>query len=233
MVSLEAALGRRFRENVRIQPSSPEAWEAFWASSPKVVAIDVEGSQQSPPALIQIATADLVILEAPIHHTRALSPDLTRLLADDGVVKVFCDGPGGDDKKSLGLPPAVAAAAGAMTAGPVVELEHLASDRIGNVGHQRGFAKILSTCHTSRLGARIAKDKGLGPVFFFASIEQGFRAQLGGLHEIPRTIQEYAALDAWATLLAWVHLSHGAAESDRPAWSQIAIEGVVPRRGAH
>ena len=102
-LSLEAALGQQCRDGVEVQPSSPAAWAAFWASRPDAVGIDVEGNQQSPPVLVQIATAGLVILEAPA-SVGALSPDLARLLADDGVTKVFCDGTG-TCASTLILPP--------------------------------------------------------------------------------------------------------------------------------
>ena len=92
-LSLAVALGQQCFDSVEVQPSSPASWAAFWASSPQVVGIDVEGNQQSPPVLVQIATASLVILEAPA-SAGALSPNLARLFADDGVTKVFCDGTG-------------------------------------------------------------------------------------------------------------------------------------------
>ena len=113
-----------------------------------------------------------------------------------------------------------------MLTAPVVELEHLANARIGEAKVARGFAKIFTLCYTSQRGVRIVKDPHGDSAFFFAEIEQGYRPQLGGLHEIPKAAQEYAALDAWATLLAWVHLSHDRPEDDKPAWSQVHIDGV-------
>ena len=202
-------------------PSSPAAWDAFWASSPAAVGIDVEGNQQSPPVLVQIATASLVILEVPA-TAGALSADLIRLLADDSVTKVFCDSTS-NDKRCLGIYDADAAP---MVAAPVVELEHLANARIGGANVARGFAKIFTLCYTSGRGARIVKDPTGDPAFFFAMIEQGHRPQLSRLDEIPKATKEYAALDAWATLLAWVHLSHDGPEDEKPAWSQVRIDGV-------
>ena len=92
-LSLDAALGQQCRDNVEVRASSPAAWAAFWASKPAAVGIDVEGNQQSPPVLVQVATATMVILEAPA-SAGGLSTDLARLLADDGVTKIFCDGTG-------------------------------------------------------------------------------------------------------------------------------------------
>jgi hypothetical protein len=206
-----------------MRPSSAAAWATFWASSPTAVGIDVEGNQQSPPVLVQIATASLVILEVPA-PAGALSPDLARLLSDDSIAKIFCENSAGKDKWCLGLATAAADADGMLLAAPVVELEHLANVRIGIAKVPRGFARILTVCYTSGRGVRIAKDAHDDSVHFFAAIEQGFCPQLRGLHEVPQPIQEYAALDAWATLLAWVHLSHDGPEGDKPAWSHVQID---------
>ena len=58
------------------------------------------------------------------------------------------------------------------------------------------------------------------------SIMLRYRPQLRGLDDIPKSTQEYAALDAWATLLAWVHLSHDGPEDTKPAWSRVRIGGI-------
>ena len=109
-VTIEAAFGPRFDATCRVV----NTWSAFWAlcasaAPPPVVAIDVEGNLRAPPVLVQAcawcdAGEDLsvCVLEAP-SATDGLSEDLRRLLADDRVVKVFCDGSGGADKRSLGV----------------------------------------------------------------------------------------------------------------------------------
>jgi hypothetical protein len=69
----------------------------------------VEGNSTTPPVLVQVATSSLVMLEAPVgggggygDGGSGLSADLTRLLADESILKVFCDGTTGADKRSLG-----------------------------------------------------------------------------------------------------------------------------------
>ena len=93
-----------------IRGSSPPNWNKYiWSNKPKIVGIDTEGNQSSsrPPVLVQIATDDCVLLEIPamVGTPPRLSDDLQRLLADDDIVKVFCDNFAHHDKRSLGLLP--------------------------------------------------------------------------------------------------------------------------------
>jgi hypothetical protein len=205
-VSMEAALGPHFRERVRV--ASAEGWQEFWAARPSVVGVDVEGNRQSPPCLVQIATESLVILEAPASAGK-LSPDLSRLLADETITKIFCDH-SGSDRRCLGLLQSCAA---------VVELEELANALVGESKVARGLARILTLGYASARGVRVVKDSHGASQLFFGAIEQGLRRQLRGVQDIPPRVQEYAALDAWATLLAWVHLTHDGPKDEMPAWT--------------
>jgi hypothetical protein len=204
-VTIEAAFGPRFDATCRVVPT----WSAFWAlcasaSPPPVVAIDVEGNLRAPPVLVQAcawcdAGEDLsvCVLEAP-SATDGLSADLRRLLADDRVVKVFCDGSGGADKRSLG----VDSREGARSS--VVDLEVLATELAGATGVKRGLARILNLAWPER-AFRATKDaKGdVSSVKFFADVEQGKRPRLGGVRDVPRSAARYAAMDAWCTLVAY------------------------------
>ncbi len=63
-VDLKTAVHALFA-GMPILESSPVSWAQFWASHPTLVGIDTEGNQRHPPVLVQIATDDLCILEAP------------------------------------------------------------------------------------------------------------------------------------------------------------------------
>ena len=69
--------------------SNPATWDFFWKKPPKVVGIDTEGNQVSPPVLVQISTEDYTILEVPTKKN--ISTNLQRLLDDSRITKVFCD----------------------------------------------------------------------------------------------------------------------------------------------
>lgn len=103
-----------------------QQWQVFWKNPPSAVGIDTEGNRRNPPVLVQIATDDYTIVEAPPpppssssypRRTAAtpqqqdgmpvslLSPDLLRLLNDKRIVKVFCDNFDHCDKRCLGILP--------------------------------------------------------------------------------------------------------------------------------
>lgn len=200
-LTLAQAVGANMRQNVRVLSSSKAAWEEFWASDPHVVGIDVEGNHQCPPVLVQIATRELVILEAP--GRLGISPDLHRLLDDPKVRKAFCDGPGQSDKKSLGIQPDAADES-------VVDLETLAAERMGVAGVARGFCRIFSLFCSETVGFRLIKEKGsLNSVGLFTAVEQGRTPPLESADDPRLRAQdrEYAALDAWGTLMVYCHIS--------------------------
>lgn len=203
--TMDAAFGVGFDATARTVGSS--GWGAFWQQNPRVVGIDVEGNLQTPPVLVQVATMSLVVLESPSAYNAAnnivgaaLSPDLTRLLADETILKVFCDGSAGADKRSLGLP--------LLGRRDIVDLEDVAAQLAGPVNVPRGLARILGLA-LPQVPVRVEKEKKKGrsdphsSVMFFGAIEQGRRPQLRGLAEVPAPVRRYAALDAWCTLLAW------------------------------
>jgi hypothetical protein len=184
-------------------------WKRFWENPPKVVGIDTEGNQISPPVLVQIATQDFVILETSLRTS--LSSDLERLLRDDSIVKVFCDNFSHKDKKALGLcvvddddkddhPER-------YTVPPIVDLESIASKQMGPVKVARGLGRIVSLT-MPELKVRIEKPKvakgamkgRFANVGRFALIEQGKMKPLRGLFDLKPQEQQYAALDAWCTL---------------------------------
>ena len=197
VAGLDEAVGHLFHAKV---VSSDEAWKNFWRNPPSVVGVDAEGNHICPPVLVQVATDDVVILEAPI---RRLSKHLRRLLSDDRITKVFCDNGSHRDKTSLSL-----SVPSDMTSGAVVDLEVLATDRLGPVKSPRGIGKLL-TLVMPELGVRIVKESGrkrLKDIGTFAAIEQGLRKPLQGVHELSNEEQRYAALDAWCTLQIWKRL---------------------------
>jgi surface protein len=196
-----------------LDSAQPATWARFWADQPKVVGIDTEGNQISPPVLVQIATPDFVILEAP-KHGGSLSDDLQRLLRNDSITKVFCDNFAHKDKKCLGLE---LLKDNATTDGnmqkhvysqpPVVDLESLAMDLMGPVKAPRGLGRLVTLTHPE-MPCRIAKPKKatdrtkgrFSNVGRFAMIEQGKAKPLRGLHDLSEQEQRYAALDSWCTL---------------------------------
>jgi hypothetical protein len=225
---LKEACGTHFAKRVRIVESNDAAWSEFWSSPPTVVGVDVEGNGQSPPCLVQIATATTVIIEAPVSNAmeggmRALSVNLQRLLADDTIVKVFCDSRTEADKKCLELTIPVD-----MTMGTVVDIECISAKRMGHgPSRDRGLARIFSEVYTlPKAGVRVSKPGGYSEVKRFTRIEKGWLPQLESVWELSKTELEYAALDAWITLLAWVHLTHdtsGAGHPPAPDWSIIDL----------
>jgi hypothetical protein len=188
-----------------------QSWQYFWEYPPAVVGIDTEGNQQSPPVLIQIATDEYVILEVPTtnnnNNSRKLSSDLMRLLADDSIVKVFCDNGSQHDKTSLGL-----SVPSDMTVGAVLDLEALAANVFGPVQVARGLARITTLllpkpAQPQQQSVRLSKPKRGAERFTdvarFSRIEQGLAPPLQGLQELLSEEQQYAALDAWCTLYAY------------------------------
>lgn len=181
----------------------PSTWARFWADPPKVVGIDTEGNQIAPPVLVQIATCEYVILETP---RTSLSEDLERLLREDSIIKVFCDNFSHKDKKSLGLP-VDKEHPGIYTVPPIVDLESLASQRLGPVKVARGLGRIAALT-MPELKVRIEKPKAakggmkgrFANISRFALIEQGKVKPLRGLFDLKLQEQQYAALDAWCTL---------------------------------
>jgi hypothetical protein len=190
-----------------IYDSARENWDYFWQHKPSVVGIDIEGNQRCPPVLVQISTDDYAILEVP-RKSKSISADLAKLLADESIIKVFCDNNSHKDKTSLGLDRSLL---NDLTTGHIVDLESIAMKVLGPVQVLRGLTRILTLC-MEELNVLIRKSpRGKGgraktrfsDVQRFSLIEQGKAPELRGLWDLSFEEQQYAALDAWSTLYAY------------------------------
>lgn len=189
---------------VRIVESCDAVWQEFWSNPPDVVGIDTEGNSLIPPVLLQIATDDMVILEIPPASSSGLSSNLQRLLHDESIIKVLCDSPSQKDKESLGLK-----STDDTPRRDVVNLEEVASSVLGATSVPRGLSNLL-TLTVPELGVRIAKESAterLNNVRTFTAVEQGYRPRLLGFRDLTPTERQYAAVDAWCTLLIWRRLT--------------------------
>ena len=206
--TIEEAYGAHFDSTCSVI-SGPEGWAQFWwailvgnSGGPTFVAIDVEGNQITPPVLVQVCVhtvhgGSLCLLETPNIH--GLSGDMIRLLHDQRILKIFCDGTSGADRRSLGIDIS-------DSGDNQVDLEGITSSLMGATGVQRGLARILNLAWPHQ-AVRVTKDqKDKKSVFFFAAIEQGKKPRLKGLDEIPDRIRRYAAMDAWCTWMAYLGL---------------------------
>ena len=197
--TIEEAYGAHFDSTCSVM-SGPEGWAKLWEMNPTYVAIDVEGNQVTPPVLVQVCVStvhggSLCLLEIP--NIDGLSGDMIRLLRDDRIVKIICDGTSGADRRSLGID---------VDLDNQVDLENITSSLMGATGVQRGLARILNLAWPQK-AVRVTKDqREKKSVFFFAAIEQGKKPRLKGLDEIPDRIRRYAAMDAWCTMMAYLGL---------------------------
>jgi len=210
--TIEEAYGAHFDSTCSVM-SGPEGWAQFWdfwnemnsLGVETCVAIDVEGNQVTPPVLVQVCIStehghtdasarSLCLLEIPNSH--GLSGDLRKLLRDPRIMKIFCDGTSGADRRSLEI----------RVTDNHVDLEDITSSLMGPTGVQRGLARILNLAWPHQ-AVRVTKDqKDKKSVFFFAAIEQGKKPRLKGLDEIPDRIRRYAAMDAWCTMMGYLGL---------------------------
>eukprot|EP00040_Diaphanoeca_grandis_P017058 m.88509 g.88509 ORF g.88509 m.88509 type:complete len:295 (+) comp26205_c1_seq1:294-1178(+) len=193
-------VGDEFRA-IPIVDSCDLMWRKFWSHAPKIVGIDTEGNQRNPPVLVQIASEHMVILEAPKQNS-GLSEHLQRLLNDNNILKVFCDNSSHKDKHCLGIDVPEAIELSGTNGSPIVDLEDLTSSLIGSTNYSRGLTKIVELSMPNE-GYAIEKGDEVGR---FAMIEQGFGPELRGPADLNQGERTYAALDAWATLLAWNNL---------------------------
>ena len=187
-------------------------WSKFWKNPPKVVGIDTEGNQKTPPVLVQISIPEYTILEAP---KKTISSNLQRLLDDDNIIKVFCDNFSHNDKTSLGIDISSSSSSSSLSAEidfskpPIVDLEYMCANIYGKVKVARGLSKILTMC-MPELNVRISKPSGrknrMKNVGRFVMIEQGKSKPLKGVHELSEKEKQYAALDSWCTLEAYTRI---------------------------
>ena len=198
--------------------SGPEGWAKLWEINPTEVFVDVEGNQVTPPVLVQVCVPfrnvyddtteqphrSLCLLEVPNVH--GLSDDMRRLLGDQSITKVFCDGTSGADRRSLGID----------DSDNYVDLEDITSSLVGATGVNRGLARIMNLAWPDP-AVRATKDtRDKESVLFFAAIEQGKKPRLKALDEIPDRIRRYAAMDAWCTMMAYRGLRQQAQHEGLP-----------------
>jgi hypothetical protein len=205
----------RFPLPIRVKDGNDaKTWVEFWQNPPNIVGIDTEGNQMAPPVLLQISTQYYTILEVPLQ--KQLSSNVTRLLKDDAIIKVFCDNFSHNDKKCLGLalPPEKN-----FSKPPIVDLESLCNS-VTDVASKvpRGLSNIVSMSFPE-LNVRIKKpsqsSKRFENIGRFAMIEQGKAKPLKGFHDLTSKEKQYSALDSWCTLQAYLRiLSLQTASSD-------------------
>jgi hypothetical protein len=203
-------------------------WEYFWKHKPRVVGLDTEGNRIVPPVLVQIATSEYSILEVPIvrdNDRRCLSRDLERLLNDTTIVKVFCDNFDHCDKRCLGIYDPTRD----WTQGHVVDLESIAAQWLGPTKTARGLARILSLIYCRDVlirkpptGKRFVNQAGIktshpsSGIRSFCLVEQGKAPPIRSLRDLTEGEIQYAALDAWCTLLAYTSFYNHAQSQTSP-----------------
>eukprot|EP00928_Gymnodinium_smaydae_P033811 TRINITY_DN24115_c0_g1_i1.p1 TRINITY_DN24115_c0_g1~~TRINITY_DN24115_c0_g1_i1.p1 ORF type:complete len:502 (-),score=130.57 TRINITY_DN24115_c0_g1_i1:68-1513(-) len=183
-----------------IAEGSPAAWKRLWAilrkqpEDTRAVGIGTAGNsgEQGPPVLVQVAADGLVVVELP-RAAGGISPELTKLLADKGVTKVFCDSARQKDARSLGVSP---------DAKDVVDLERLAVDHFGKPSCSRGLARIAGLV----LGVRVDKAGPAGVEAFEGDAESS------ELADFPEDAVRGAADEAAAALRLWQAFRRALAE---------------------
>ena len=183
-------------------------WKQFWKNPPKIVGIDTEGNQTSPPVLVQISTPDYTILEAPSKN-KSISSNLAKLLRNHNITKVFCDNFSHADKIALGMD--LPADLSDYIHSPIIDLEVLSSHLFGYTKVARGLAKIVTMSMMPELqNVRIVKPRATNQRYKnigrFALIEQGKARPLRGVSDLSEGEQQYCALDSWCTLQAYLSI---------------------------
>ena len=146
----------------------------------------------------------MCLLEIPNIHR--LSDDMRRLLGDQSITKVFCDGTSGADRRSLEI----------VDFDNYVDLEDITSSLVGATGVRRGLARIMNLAWPNP-AVRVTKDtRDKESVLFFAAIEQGKKPRPKELDEIPNRVRRYAAMDAWCTMTAYRGLRQQAQHEGLP-----------------
>ena len=183
-------------------------WKQFWKDPPQIVGIDTEGNQTSPPVLVQISTSEYTILEAPSRDNKSLSANLTRLLHDNNITKVFCDNFSHADKIALGLE--IPSDLSEYVSPPIIDLEVLVGHLYGVTKVARGLSKIVSMSLPELSSVRLVKPKSANQRYKnigrFALIEQGKAKPLRGVDDLSEREQQYCALDSWCTLQAYLSI---------------------------
>ena len=205
-------------------------WERFWNNPPTVVGVDTEGNQISPPVLIQVATQDYVILEVPPNNNgpnnTLVSANMTRLLHDETITKVFCDH-SNRDKQSLGLITMTHTSKSNhnWTTGHIVDIEALAAQRMGPVSVPRGLTRILMLAAPDLVSqVWVEKDDSrLNNICRYTLIEQGKAPPLQSIAELSQEEQRYAALDAWTTLYVYQRLQEATSDHNKSSKEETVV----------
>ena len=226
--TVEDALGSRFESTCEVlDGSEPGSWDRLWGClsrcSPRAraVGIDVEGNLQTPPVLVQVCVqvpeteaGYLCVLELPRSNPDGnLSADLRRLLRDNTVAKIFCDGTAGSDKRSLSVDVDLARD-GAQFA--CLDLESLASDLAGATSVSRGLARIFNLAWPDSAFRATKDNKDKSSVRYFVDVQDRRRARPQTLADVPAPIRRYAAMDAWLTMSAFEGLQKTRAREGGP-----------------
>lgn len=165
--------------------SKPEAWAQLRRNRPSAVAVDTEGTHIIPPLMVQVAYRDArtgrihVILEAP--SKGQLSKELTSLLAEPSIAKVFCDVSA--DIYALGTPIVNTRDVQEIAA---TEFGAPSKMNLGALGSRFVFA-----------GAPVVKNKNGWK--YFAFLKGRPSISWPSLHTDAK-LCKYAAADAWMTL---------------------------------
>lgn len=187
---------RMFESGARVYYSCPEAWELFFAEKPTAVGVDCEGTHfedediHSFPLVVQVACKNIVIIELPGEQLDAeglpsLSEGMIRLLDDASITKVFFD-PTGKDVQCLQRPCL-----------PIFDLSEWKSNLLrrrsssNNKDDSFGLIEILSIVSNETYEKNSLKKKG----WYRISTVDGVRRN--------KDFINYAAADAWGTILAY------------------------------
>tara|TARA_B110000977_G_scaffold80890_1_gene108288 strand:+ start:57444 stop:58397 length:954 start_codon:yes stop_codon:yes gene_type:complete len=214
--TVEEQFGGWFESSCQVvDGGQSDSWKYFWQCSPKLVGIDVEGNGSAPPVLVQVCVETsvqtgtsfgntLCILEIPSANPGGgLSVDLQRLLRNDDIIKVFCDGTANADKRSLVINEN-------EIRRDIVDLESLSTSIAGSTSVPRGLARVVNLAWPDS-NTRVIKDsKDKSSVHYFVAIQDGRKPPPRRVSDMPPAITKYAAMDAWLTLLGYRGLQDAA-----------------------
>jgi len=161
----------------------------------RAVGVDCEGQGQAQgyALMVQVSSDTTCIVE--IAYQWRFSVELTKLLADASIAKVFC-GAGGDVDA---LPTRV---------DNVIDVQSQVSARLqGNNGETPGLSKVLSFADPLK---REWKKQKFGK-------NGWFRLKTGEMMLKAHGFVQYAAADAWGTLRAYLWLSQCNEQRTKPA----------------
>jgi len=201
-------------------PAEAASWARFWKrlrgkkGPQRAVGMSTAGNDGSGlPVLVEATVDGLVLMELPrSREPAALSEDMSKLLADTSITKVFCDTAAQRDIRSLGL---------TGETPDVVNLEQVAARLLGVSTAPRGLAKLAGLA----LGARVqAVDPGVWAEF------EGAGAGTKDLSQFSDAALQRAALEAQGVLKTWQALRAWEEENGGEASAPVVVE--KPGKGA-